>query len=175
MGDVVVYLVVGERLEGDVGGDGEALLALKGGQCDSGDDLMGLTAQRTKHTAGIGLVVGLAHDLGAEDDDGVGGDDQFVGSHLREIGRCLLVRDIFGNLGGGQVGRIALVDALDDAHLEIDAQSAQQLLAARRVGSQYDMIRSDYHPNALSSFSHLPWARSVCSITSRPQPCPPCC
>ena len=123
---------------------------------------MGLAAQLMEHAAGVGLVVWLAHHLVAEDNDGVGRDNQFVGSHRLTVGGSLLLGDIFGYLARGQVGRIALVDAIDDTHLEVEVKACQQFLATGRITRQYYLpsalfhLPFLYHPKALSSFSHLP-------------------
>ena len=101
MGDVIVDFVVAQLLEGDVGQYGEGLLALRGCQRDARNNLMSVAAQLVEHAAGVSLVVGLAHHFVTQDDDGVGGNNEFVGGHGLTIGSGLLLRDILGNLAGG--------------------------------------------------------------------------
>ena len=63
---------------------------------------MGTTANGAEHTNGIGLVFRFAKDIIANDNNGVGCNDKFIGLESGLIGSGLLFGDILGYLTGGQ-------------------------------------------------------------------------
>ena len=99
---IMTYLIIGELLEGDIGGDRERTLLARCEQTDTCSDLMGATANGAEHTNGIGLVLRFAKDIIAYDNNSVGCDDKFIGLERRFIGSCLLLGDVLGYLAGGQ-------------------------------------------------------------------------
>jgi hypothetical protein len=96
---------------------------------------MGATANGAEHTNGIGLVLGLAKDIIANDNNGVGCNDKLVGLERRFIGSGLLLGDILGYIRCWQRGRIALIDTVNYADFEIQAKPRKEFLAAWRVTS----------------------------------------
>ena len=72
------------------------------------------------------------------------------------ISLSLLLRDISSNIFGGHVCGIALVNAVNDAHLEGNINARQQFLAAWRVAGQNKAQSLCGGPKALSSFSQCP-------------------
>ena len=116
--DVIVDLIVGELLEGDVGGNGKASLSLMGKHTDTRCDLMGTAADKSQHPFSILLVDWLAQYLVTYYDYGVSSNHEFVFSKGRTIGISLLACDIQGHLRHGQIIRITLVDILQHPHLE---------------------------------------------------------
>ena len=136
---------------------------------------MGTAAQGLEHTPGIGSVSWFAKDLVAHNHHCISRDDQFILPHHLPIGVSLLAGDIEGDLAHRGICRIRLIDILQHPHLERHSQSRKQFLPSWRITGQYDAITlhsqlSHHHPKALAFITHLPWARSTCSMTSRPQP-----
>jgi hypothetical protein len=95
---IMMYLIIGEQLEGDIGGDRERALLALSEQAHACGYLMGTAANLAEHTHGIGLILRLAKDIIANDNNSVGCDDKLVGLERRFIGSCLLFGDILGNI-----------------------------------------------------------------------------
>ena len=165
-------------------------------QAHTGSHLVGATTELVQHATCIVLINRFTHDFISHNNNGVGCDDEVVIAHHFPIGISFLPGYIFSNLTDRHVGRIILVDIRQHLHVEIYAETFQQLTSARRIAGQNDVVslgdgangahRANraygtywangtcyYQPKAVAFICQRPWARSVCSITSRPQPCPP--
>ena len=130
---------------------------------------MGTTAEQSQHPDGISLVHRFPKDLIPHNHHCIRRDDQFIRRNDPPVGICLLLGDIAGHLIHGQIVRIVFVDILKHTHLKGHSQPCKQFLPPGRMTRQHQLI-VHYHPKALAFITHFPWARSTCSITSRPHP-----
>ena len=156
--DVMVDLGVGQNGEGHVGGAGKGDLLPERGQTNAGVDLMGLSGEETQHPARLVGVRRLAErEAVGHGNDGVGSDDQrLVSATDRDVpdevavGIGLAPGKEKGNLVSAKIGRIGLVNVLDDMYGKVDAEIAQQGLPAWRGGREEDGIRfsGGYHGRA---------------------------
>ena len=106
-------------------------MSLARSQHDSRHDLVLPPRQPVQHPYRVIPAFRLFKDISVEDDDRIGGNDQLIGFHVREVGFRFLASDEAGDFFRRETGGMRLVDIGYQAHLKIEVQSFQQLPSSR--------------------------------------------
>jgi len=120
--DVVRYFVVNQYSEGDFSSFVETDSICGGAENDAGDDLVGAAREKLDHTDGVFAVLGLAEDVLVAEDEGVGGEENFVGCEVAVEGGGLMIGKELGNLVVRHVGTECLGRILGGLHAEWNAE-----------------------------------------------------
>lgn len=127
-GNIGGDLGLGERTEGDFGGDGKGVGGVGRADRDTGDDVMGLVGEKRKHLDRSLGMFRFSEKAIVDGNNGVGGDDKRLRRKI--YGGRFLSGHAFGEGARCFTGERRFIDPRD-AHIETGGDQGQQFTATR--------------------------------------------